>query len=418
MADHAGIRPGRALTGLFARRCAAALLALAAGTCAAAGMTTQRLAPVAPHAEPGQEHRLIEAIERIRGAQVDAALQELGALTGENPNFRLAQLMYADLLLSKTRPLREFGNLSSAPYQQILALRDEARARWQHHLAIPPPAGIPAALVKLSGQQKHAIVVDMSTSRLYLFSNEQGLPRLVQDFYATIGKNGTGKLTEGDQKTPVGVYFVTGFIDPAELPDFYGDGAFPIDYPNPWDQRLGRTGYGIWLHGTPSSTFSRPPRDSDGCVIVSNEDLKTIAGYITPGRTPVILTERIEWLDDAGWRERQAQMDGIVEQWRRDWESRDTDLYLSHYSRSYAGLGKDFSSWVEHKRRVNSNKRYIKVGISDDSMFLYPGERAMLVVTFLQDYSSDNFRRQFKKRQYWRMEPDGRWRIVYEGSLS
>src|SRR3546814_8483534 len=49
-----------------------------------------------------------------------------------------------------------------------------------------------------------------------------------------------------------------------KLPDFYGDGAYPLNYPNEWDKHEGRKGYGIWLHGTPSTTYSRPPRASDG----------------------------------------------------------------------------------------------------------------------------------------------------------
>jgi len=122
------------------------------------------------------------------------------------------------------------------------------------------------------------------------------VPILIKDFYVTIGKNGTGKYTEGDLKTPVGVYFVTGFINPKELPDLYGDGAYPIDYPNVWDQRHGRTGFGIWLHGTPSGTYSRPPRDSNGCVIVSNHDLNVLSPFIKKGIHPLSFLIRLTGL--------------------------------------------------------------------------------------------------------------------------
>ncbi|MBI2993448.1 MAG: L,D-transpeptidase family protein [Gammaproteobacteria bacterium] len=366
----------------------------------------------------GQELMFVEALDRIGRGQLDGALAELQQLVIDNPSFRLAQLVYADLLLAKSRPIGDFGNVPSAAYGQIQALRDEAQARWRHYRA-PSPAGlVPASLVKLSDDQRYAIVVNMSTSRLYLFENRSGVPELVLDFYATIGKNGMGKGSEGDQKTPVGVYFVTGFIGSGQLPDFYGDGAYPIDYPNVWDQRHGRTGYGIWLHGTPHDTFSRPPRDSDGCVILSNRDLNALAQYVEPGRTPVILTAGIQWLARAEWQRRRGALENVVEQWRRDWESRDADLYLSHYSPGYSGLGKDYSAWVDYKRRVTSSKRFIRVGISAQSMFLYPGEDEVLVVTFEQDYTSDNLRRVFVKRQYWQREEDGKWRIVYEGSMS
>ena len=41
-----------------------------------------------------------------------------------------------------------------------------------------------------------------------------------------------------------------------------------------------------------------------------------------------------------------------------------------------------------------------------------------MVVTFKQNYVSDNIERRFVKRQYWQMDKDGEWRIVYEGSVT
>ena len=364
------------------------------------------------------ESLFIKALDEIRNNRIEAALADLEYLVNINPNFKLAQLVYADLLLSRSRPITDFGNLSSAPYQNIVALRQEAKARWQHNQSMNNKDRIPAAFVQLDKQQQYAIIVDLNKPRLYLFENVNGLPKLIQDFYVSIGKNGYGKLAEGDQKTPVGVYFASGYIAAGKLPDFYGDGAFPINYPNAWDRKNGHTGYGIWLHGTPSNTYSRPPRDSDGCIIVSNQDLKSLARYIKTGSTPVILAKNIDWITAAEWQRRQQQFGSFLEQWRRDWESRNTDLYLSHYSKEYAGLGKDYQDWVDYKRRVNTAKKYIEVDIREQSMFVYPDGLNILVVTFDQDYRSDTVKRKFRKRQYWRMEPDGKWRIIYEGSVS
>lgn len=386
---------------------------------AAAGATNLIASHARQHElDPGQEATLVQALQNIGARRLDVAQAELRRLLAANPDFRLAQMVYADLLLARSGRAMEFGAAPFAPYQQVDALRAEARARLGHYAAPPPPDQIPSVLVRMSEAQKYAVVVNMSTSRLYLYENRAGVPHLVHDFYATIGKNGIGKYVQGDQKTPLGVYFVTGVIAPDKLPDLYGSGAFPIDYPNVWDVRQGRTGYGIWLHGTPSNTFSRPPRDSDGCVIVSNADLERIKPYLTPGETPFILAERIEWVTHAEWERRQTRLAALVEDWRRDWESRDTEKYLGHYSPAYSGLGMDIGAFREYKRRVNGNKQFIRVEISRQSMFLYPGEESLLVVTFRQDYRSDRNRRSFVKRQYWKQEADGRWRILYEGSVS
>lgn len=368
--------------------------------------------------ERKHEALLIRALGKIKDNHITAALSDLEYLVKINPKFRLAQLMYADLLLSRGRPITDFGNLPYAPYEDIVALREEAQARWQHHHAPKVADKIPSEFVQLDEKQKYAIIVDLSAPRLYVYENRNGIPKLLADFYVTIGKNGLGKFEEGDQRTPVGVYFVSGFIEPEKLPDLYGDGAFPINYPNAWDRRNGHTGFGIWLHGTPSYTYSRPPRDSNGCIIVSNQDLMTIASYIKIGRTPVILAGTIDWIKPEQWLKQQAKYKDFIEQWRQDWESLDTDLYLSHYSKEYSGLGKDYGSWVNYKHRVNLSKKFINVGLSQTSIFLYPDNANIMVVTFEQDYKSDTFKRRYRKRQYWRMEKDGKWRIFYEGSVS
>src|SRR6267378_925842 len=118
-----------------------------------------------------------------------------------------------------------------------------------------------------------------------------GKPRFVADYYVSSGKNGPLKVREGDEKTPIGVYHVTASLPREELSDFYGSGAFPINYPNEWYRIQGRNGHGIWLHGTPSNTYSRPPRSSNGCVVLANSDLDALAGKLQIGVTPVIISE-------------------------------------------------------------------------------------------------------------------------------
>jgi len=361
---------------------------------------------------------LVSAIENIKKNNIEKALEQLNKLIKVNPDFKAAQLVYGDLMLSRSQSITDFGNIQNASFDRINSLLSEVKARWKFHKGRIDEDRFPSSLITLANTQSHVIVVDASVSRLFLFENEDGIPKIKSDFYVTIGKNGTGKYTEGDQKTPIGVYFVTGFIPSEDLPDLYGDGAFPIDYPNAWDQRHDRTGYGIWLHGTPSNTFSRAPKDSNGCVIVSNNDLNILSNFIDEGKTPVIITNSINWINKKEWELRNNKYNFFIEKWRQDWQSRDVNLYLRHYSKEYAGLGKDYSSWVEYKNRVIPMKKFIKVNLINKSVFLYPGNPDLMVVTFLQDYASDTFSRKFIKRQYWRMENDGKWRIIYEGAAS
>jgi murein L,D-transpeptidase YafK len=259
-------------------------------------------------------------------------------------------------------------------------------------------------------------VVDSRRSRLYVFENDGGKPRLVADYYVTLGKNGVDKTREGDQKTPVGVYHVTANLPRKKLTDFYGSGAFPINYPNEWDRRQGRNGSGIWLHGVPSAVYARPPRASDGCIVLSNQDLLSVGPHVQVGLTPVIIADEVEWADAASVAADRAALAGALEQWRADWQSRDTARYLAHYSSRFASKeGQNYQDWAEHKRKVNGAKKWIKVGLGRVAMFRYPRERDFVVVTFDQDYKSDGLSNVMKKRQYW-VKEGAQWKIIYEGA--
>ncbi len=361
-----------------------------------------------------EESLLLAGIEALDQNRLEDAVTLLEELVTLRPDFQLAQLVYADLLSARIRPLGRFGNFNVGAADRLEALRDEARRRFAHHLSAPADDRIPENVVMLARDQKHVIVVDVPASRLYVFANENGTLRRVTDQYVSSGKNGARKLREGDQRTPVGVYFVTGRISPATLPDFYGSGALPINYPNEWDMRLGRTGYGIWIHGVPTDTYSRAPQASDGCIAVANSDMESLFGIVPNSNAPVIITDGVRWVQPDLIRSRQREVRTMLESWRRDWESLSFERYARHYSRSFVSDGMGRVAWLQKKRRINAAKSYINVDFSNLSAFAYPGEQDLLVVTFDQSYRSSNFNDKSKKRQYWRQESDGRWRIIFE----
>lgn len=363
------------------------------------------------------EDQLITSLQDIQNQRFDGALEKIEGLVQNNPKFKLAQLIYADLLLAKTGPINDFGHpaLDTGSSNNIDGLKQEAQARWQHHLSHPGNDIIPGNLIKLADSTKHIVIVDLSRSRLYLYANDHGTLSLVTDYYISIGKNGAIKEREGDKRTPIGVYQVTKFLAPSTLPDFYGAGAFPINYPNIIDKQAGKTGHGIWLHGTPLNTYSRSPRASDGCVTLSNNDFLAIKPLIEPGNTPVIITESIDWQNPEAISQTTDQFDNILESWQQDWQSLDVDSYLQHYSTNFRSKKMGYERWASHKRRVGKNKSFIKVGLSDVSILAYPGQDNLRVITFTQDYNSNNYKQSSRKQQHWRQEENGVWRIVYEG---
>ncbi|MBA2659353.1 MAG: L,D-transpeptidase family protein [Nitrosospira sp.] len=364
----------------------------------------------------GPETVLVKSLREIAESRMDSALSGIEQLLKTNPNFRLAHLIKGDLLLARSRPISDMGSAAGVP-QHLSDLREEARARMQRHQEPVPLDMMPKYLLRMPPEQKYAVIADTRKSRLYMYQNVGGEPRYLADYYISSGKNGSQKLKEGDKKTPVGVYFITANLPRKKLTDFYGSGAFPIDYPNEWDKRHGRNGFGIWLHGTPSNTYSRPPRASDGCVVLSNQDLDAVGATLQVGVTPIIISDETEWVkpgDAAVLRDKLAQH---LENWRRDWESGKVDAYLRHYGSDFSSDNQNLAEWANHKRQVNAAKSWIKVGISNIGMYLYPGRDDLVVVNFDQEYSSNNLSNKMKKRQYWMREnKNGRWRIIYENA--
>jgi murein L,D-transpeptidase YafK len=366
---------------------------------------------------------LFRTMREISNNRPGMALTEIDKAIRSHPNFRLAHLIKGDLLLARARPLTTIGNAPGAPRDQLDDLREEARARLARHQYERPRDRVPRYLIQLEPRQRHALLVDTAKSTLYVFENHGGEPRYVADYYITIGKNGIDKARAGDNRTPLGVYHVTDQLSRKKLnllygskaAELYGAGAFPINYPNEWDHREGRNGYGIWLHGVPYDTYSRAPRASNGCVALTNDDLETLAKTVQIGLTPVIIANTVEWVAPAATKALRSEISQQLESWRSDWESLDTGKYLTHYAPGFNAGKTDLAQWSQQKHKVNTGKTWIKVKVDQVSIMLYPGRDDLAVVTFHQDYASSNLASQMRKRQYWIRE-NGAWRILHEGA--
>jgi len=362
----------------------------------------------------GNEELLLSGLKNLSSHELDSALTDLKQLTERRPDFRLAQLVYADILSAQAQgaPLSSSGSHSDK--QKIDGLISEAKVRLLMEMEKPSIDMLPADMLKMSENQKYAVVVDTRLSRLFLFENHDGIPVLVKDFYASYGRGGVGKEKRGDLKTPLGVYFITGRLEDKNLPSRYGSGALPLNYPNVWDERLGRTGNGIWLHGSPVETYSRPPKASEGCISLTNPDFIELDQKIDFKDTPVLVGHNIRWIKKQDWLAQSERFNSLIERWAADWESLDHSRYIQNYATSYHDGKRDLKQFSSYKKRVNSSKEFIDVNVDNLSLYRYPDNPDLVVATFRQDYKSSNLQGKSIKRQYWTFEND-RWRIAYEG---
>jgi murein L,D-transpeptidase YafK len=436
-----------------------ALLSLAA-TCLLLGSVWAATAPKSRHAAAktasaapssvssgvDAERRLLEVYQLTSQGRTREGLASAEALVKQYPNFRLAQLALADLLsarVPRNGGLREFG-AAPAPMAQAAAaaaavavtdstlalqnpsitredlaqLKAQALARVQASRQRPAAGTVPRELALVSSWSRYALAVDAALSRVYVFENTPSGLKLVQDFYASVGKLGMDKSTEGDRRSPTGIYYLINQYEPKQLFDIYGDGAIALNYPNEHDRRQGRTGSGIWLHGTPKDNFARITRATDGCIALANPDLQWLKTRIDMRRTPIVVAQRLQWVSPDEARKPHQDFEAALERWRRAKSSGAAANVSFFYTPDFTSFGKPLDQWMPQLQseiqRIGNRELELK-----DLSYLYwrdasAANAEVMVVTFGELARGET--RGATKRQYWTRH-NGQWKIFFEGTI-
>ncbi|EHL24432.1 ErfK/YbiS/YcfS/YnhG [Acidovorax sp. NO-1] len=406
---------------------AMAVLLQAAPALAQGSKKAQRAAQAAPAAaadlRDGEAEARLLAVYRLtaegRGRE---ALRAAEALARDYPHFQLAQLAVGDLLTARTRPIRRLGDLPEPDSVRSIEaaatledLRTESRQRVDAQRSRPPANTIPTQFLELSPRSRHAIAIDASRSRLYLFENSAKGLRLVADYYASVGKMGIEKSLEGDQRTPLGVYFITSRLDPATLKDFYGVGALPINYPNPLDLSRGKTGSGIWLHGTPSNQFARAPLATDGCLVLANPDLERILRTVEPRSTPVVIARQLQWVAPQAIQSERKSFDAVLNAWRDAKTQGDLSRLMAFYAPDFQGQrNKPLEQWAQVLHAETRALRGRELHLKDKSYLRWTDSADTMVVTFGE--VAEGARTGPVQRQYWARRGQ-QWQIFFEGVI-
>jgi murein L,D-transpeptidase YafK len=376
-------------------------------------------AAVQPLDESGMaEAGLLEVYALMARGQSRNALEKVSKIVQEHPNFQLAQLVYGDVLASRIRPVNTLGDvpteIAQAGAGALVDLRDESQKRIKASKERPRAGMIPSQFLQISQKTRYAIAVDASRSRLYLFENRPSGLTLVGDYYVSVGKAGVSKSAQGDQRTPLGVYFVTSNLDPKSLKDFYGSGALPINYPNILDSKRGKTGGGIWLHGTPPSQFSRAPLATDGCLVMANPDLRHIIRTVEVGNTPVVIAPQLQWVDPGKTKQESQPFEATLEAWANAKVEGNMDRLLSFYAPDFDAYGKTRDQWAQNLKAELSKVQGHSLEIKDKSFLRWTDSADTMVVTFGEVVLGK--RTGWTKRQYWNRQ-GGQWKIFFEGIL-
>ncbi len=276
--------------------------------------------------------------------------------------------------------------------------------------------------VYLLPENQTAVVVEKSSQRLVVLKEKEGNIEQIFSSGCITGKRQGDKLKEGDQRTPNGIYFPITFISSKDLSPIYGNGAFPLNYPNIIDRLLlHKTGKGIWLHAT--NDDNRPPFSSNGCVVVKNKTFNQLKNLIHLKATPVIIVDRFNYITADDFVKTRNSLLEFLFNWKDAWEhatkNGDVKKYLSFYSKNMVSPYGDFKHFAKHKIAVSTYKKYIDISIKNiyilkDGRILSFGN--IYSIAFDMKYRSNNYNWKGKKILYI-IKEGKKWKILAEENL-
>ncbi len=399
-----------------------------------AGLLLVASVQAAPHEPLNSSTALDKQISTTLSLIADGDLTQARVLARQIawrfPDFALGQLISAEL-----ESTAAFGNIlthgADPMSQPLMALLLEAQARLssgqpdnKRLTDAQEQSVLPESVIQLGSHNSQLILVDLQASTLSQITTNNRIPSLIRQHYIGSGKAGFGKQIEGDNKTPLGIYAITGLRSDASLPDLYGSGALMLDYPNALDRYLGRTGSGIWLHGVPHAQRSRSPRSSEGCVTMSNDHLLRLKQQIVPSDTLVVLGQNFQWSDQAARQSRQREFQQLFTRYQQGWTEANHEALMALYHDAEQ-LDQRVDSTGAYSVSVtdgsSASQRYIKelanVAVEDVTLVLNPLQQG-LFVTETEPYllMQTRFGRlnEHQITLFWRQQSDGRWRIVTE----
>lgn len=250
------------------------------------------------------------------------------------------------------------------------------------------------------------VAVDKS-NQLFHYIEENSPTALQYTFDCTTGQIDGAKQTMNDLKTPEGVYFVqykiTDGLDFVE----YGGTAYTLNYPNPVDRLMGKTGYGIWIH---SKGLGIKPKDTRGCIAIGLDELEKIGSKLSYG-TAVLLAEtvKIEDLpkDDLGTA---TNLINKMDKWTKAWAARSGSMFKMYDQDAYSkAMQESFTAFKANKVYLFGILPWINIFNKEIHVLEGPG---YWVTWSEQFYRAPNLSTEGIRRLYWKLDDKNEYKIV------
>lgn len=275
----------------------------------------------------------------------------------------------------------------------LLALATPARAGWkasiESHPSLPPKF----------------LAVDKDAQKFFVLGQRSPL-KVLSDLPCVTGQRSGDKKSQGDLRTPEGVYFIERRLTRGLNFELYGDQAFTLNFPNPVDRLRQKTGSGIWIHGRGNEI---KPGETRGCVVLKTADLRRIQSELTPG-TPVAIADSVRFSEKPGELARDYDaMLKMVDAFAADWQRESPDFFKHFDAEKYSRSSENFTAFRQHKLRVWNAQPWLQVAALD--VRVLPGPDYW-VTYFKQYYRTPSMLSEGYKRIYWQKDKKGEYRIV------
>ena len=106
-----------------------------------------------------------------------------------------------------------------------------------------------------------------------------------------------------------------------------------------------------------------------------NQDFVPLLDILSPGQTPVVLVDGLDWIELEDLHQRRAELLSRIAHWREAWESLNMAQYGGFYSTDFRSESTDRDGRLAQKSRVNSHKVFINVRLINFSVLGYPESR-------------------------------------------
>ncbi len=258
--------------------------------------------------------------------------------------------------------------------------------------------------------KKYLILTQKKSSELYLIKKENNNFKVISKNTIISGENEGDKYSEGDKKTPEGVYELTS--KKTKLDSFYGPLALVTSYPNTFDKALDKKGHGIWIHGMPIN--KEREKFTKGCIALDNLNLQKLDKEIDL-KSAILLTSKGEFQKTN--KKEIVQILTTIYKWKDSWKKSDSTKYLQFYSKLFKKSdGSDFEKFASFKKRVfaKAEKKRIKFTNIDISPYPNSLNKKMFKVMMDEEYKSPSVQFQGKKELFLEII-DNKVEILAEG---